>query len=137
MTQTSNKLLKITSILMIISGAIGTGVGLLAMLGIAVTGVAALSLGVSMGVLVLLTLLAIAGGIINLVAGILGVINASKPEKAKICIIFGILSLAVLLLGNIVDFVAGDGVNVLNLLKGVVLPALYLAGAFQNQKLVA
>lgn len=137
MTQTSNKLLKITSILMIISGAIGTGVGFLALLGIAVTGVAALSLGVSMGVLVLLTLLAIAGGIINLVAGILGVINASKPEKAKICIIFGILSLAVLLLGNIVDFVAGDGVNVLNLLKGVVLPALYLAGAFQNQKLVA
>lgn len=137
MTQTSNKLLKITSILMIISGAIGTGVGFLALLGIAVTGVAALSLGVSMGVLVLLTLLAIAGGIINLVAGILGVINASKPEKAKICIIFGILSLAVLLLGNIVDFVAGDGVNVLNLLKGVVLPALYLAGAFQNQKLAA
>ena len=137
MTQTSNKLLKITSILMIISGAIGTGVGFLALLGIAVTGVAALSLGVSMGVLVLLTILAIAGGIINLVAGILGVINASKPEKAKICIIFGILSLAVLLLGNIVDFVAGDGVNVLNLLKGVVLPALYLAGAFQNQKLAA
>ena len=137
MTQTSNKLLKITGILMIISGAIGTGVGFLALLGIAVTGVAALSLGVSMGVLVLLTLLAIAGGIINLVAGILGVINASKPEKAKICIIFGILSLAVLLLGNIVDFVAGDGVNVLNLLKGVVLPALYLAGAFQNQKLAA
>lgn len=137
MTQTSNKLLKITSILMIISGAIGTGVGFLALLGIAVTGVAALSLGVSMGVLVLLTLLAIAGGIINLVAGILGVINASKPEKAKILIIFGILSLAVLLLGNIVDFVAGDGVNVLNLLKGVVLPALYLAGAFQNQKLAA
>ena len=59
MTQTSNKLLKITSILMIISGAIGTGVGFLALLGIAVTGVAALSLGVSMGVLVLLTLLAI------------------------------------------------------------------------------
>ena len=137
MTQTNNKVLKITGILMIISGAIGTGVGFLALLGIAVTGVAALSLGVSMGVLVLLTLLAIAGGIINLVAGILGVINASKPEKAKICIIFGILSLAVLLLGNIVDFVAGDGVNVLNLLKGVVLPALYLAGAFQNQKLAA
>lgn len=136
MTQTSNKLLKITSILMIISGAIGTGVGLLAMLGLAVAG-AAVNLGMSMGVLVLLTILATAGGIINLVAGILGVINASKPEKAKILIIFGILSLAVLLLGNIVDFVAGDGVNVLNLLKGVVLPALYLAGAFQNQKLAA
>ena len=137
MTQTNNKVLKITGILMIISGAIGTGVGFLALLGIAVTGVAALSLGVSMGVLVLLTLLAIAGGIINLVAGILGVINASKPEKAKICIIFGILSLTVLLLGNIIDFAMGDGFNVLSLLRGVVLPAFYLSGAFQNQKLVA
>ncbi len=137
MIQTNNKVLKITGILMIISGAIGTVVGLLAMLGIAVTGVAALNLEISVAVLVLLTLLAIAGGIINLVAGILGVINASKPEKAKICIIFGALSLIILLLGNIIEFAADGGVNVLGLLRGVVLPALYLSGAFQNQKLVA
>ena len=31
----------------------------------------------------------------------------------------------------------GGGVNVLSLLRGVVLPAFYLSGAFQNQKLVA
>ena len=137
MTQTSNKLLKITSILMIISGAIGTGIGLLAILGIAVAGSEMNKLGMSIGVMVLIVILATAGGIINLVAGILGVINSSKPEKAKILIIFGIISLVVLLLGNIIDFAVGDGFNALNLLRGVVLPALYLSGALQNQKLAA
>ena len=136
MTRTNNKLLKVTGILMIISGGIGIFVGIFTMIGLSVF-TEAIDVEMSIGVLVLATILTIGGAIVNITTGILGVVNASKPEKAMICIIFGVLALALVLLTNIIDFVSGSGFNVKSLLRGVLLPVLFIMGAYQNQKLVA
>lgn len=121
---------------MIISGGIGIFVGIFAMIGLSVF-TEAIDVEMSIGVLVLATILTIGGAIVNITTGILGVVNASKPEKAMICIIFGVLALALVLLTNIIDFVSGSGFNVKSLLRGVLLPVLFIMGAYQNQKLVA
>ena len=78
-------------------------------------------------------ILVLLGAIVSLVAGILGVANAAKPEKATICIVFGILAAVLSVLGNVLTAASGGTFSVFNLILGLVLPVLYLIGAFQNK----
>lgn len=128
----SNKFLKITGIFMIIGGGISLIVGLLA---VAAVGVLAAALGseASLGLLLLAAVLALVSAVVSLVAGILGVKNAARPEKAVVCIVFGILTAVFSVLGNVLTVAGGGDFSVLNLLTGLLLPILYLVGAFQNK----
>ena len=129
----SNGFLKVTGILMIIGGSLSIIIGLIAVIGV---GALALLLeDANTGLLMFSCLLVLASGIVSLVAGILGVKNAAKPEKAMSCIVCGILAAALSVLGSILNVAGGNNFNVLNLAIGLVLPALYLVGAFQNKKL--
>ena len=135
----SNGFLKVTGILMIISGVIGVIFGIIAVLGVAL--VAALAgefgVGVNTGLLTFACILAIISSIIGFIAGIVGVSNAAKPEKAKTCIVFGILVIILSILGNILTVVAGGNFAVVGIFTGLVVPVLYLLGAFQNKKRAA
>ncbi|HHX59668.1 MAG TPA: hypothetical protein GX707_02850 [Epulopiscium sp.] len=134
MEKQSNKFLKVTGILMIIGGGIGIIVGIIAVLGI---GVLALALGseAKMGLLVGGSILVLVSAIVSLIAGILGVKNAAVPEKAQTCIVFGIMTAVFAVLGVVLTTLGGNDFSFTSLVSGLVLPALYLIGAFQNKKL--
>ncbi|MDD3611898.1 MAG: hypothetical protein PHU38_05965 [Eubacteriales bacterium] len=132
MERKSNGFLKVTGILMIIGGGLSIILGIIAMLGVALI-VSALGTEEMLGLLIFATILSLLGAIVSLVAGILGVANAAKPEKANICIVFGILAAMLSVLGNVLTATSGGTFSVFNLILGLVLPVLYLIGAFQNK----
>ncbi|MEE3333327.1 MAG: hypothetical protein VZR54_03515 [Ruminococcus sp.] len=127
-----SKLLKVIGILMIIFGAIGLVVSLIALGGMALITSA---LGEGAGMYWFAVILGLLGTIVEFVAGILGVVNWNKPEKAQVCVICGIVSVAFTVLSNILVLVSyAQGFNVFSLVTGLVLPVLYLVGAFQLKK---
>lgn len=128
-----NKFLTVTGILMIIGGAFGIIAGIVAILG--VSGLAALAgSAAGTGMLYLASFLCLASGIVQLIAGVMGVKNCEKPEMAQKCIIWGAIVAALSVLGNILNVVVGSSFNVTSLLIGLILPALYIYGAYLNKK---
>ena len=124
--------LKVTGILMIIFGSIAIIVGIVAIAGIAA--LAYISDGeLSSGLLYTAGVLGLVSAVVQLIAGIIGVKNCKKPEKAKTCIVWGILVIALCVIGSILNVVGGSDFSVSSLLIGLVLPVLYIIGAVKNK----
>ena len=133
-----SKFLKVTGILMIIFGALALVLSIISLAGLGMIAALAESIGevVPMGLLTVSAILGLVGAVAELIAGIVGVKNWNKPEKAGTCIIWGIIVLALCIISNVLTLVGyPDNFNVLNLLTGLVIPVLYLIGGFQNKKL--
>ena len=80
--------------------------------------------------------LAVVGAIIQFIAGIVGTKNWNKPEKARKCITWGIIVIALCIFSNILTLVGyPDSFSVMSVITGLVIPVLYLIGGFQNKKL--
>jgi hypothetical protein len=126
----SNKFLKVTGIIMIIGGIVTIILAIIGLLGVGVLA----ALGLSSGMLTLGLVLGLVGGVVELIAGISGVKNAAKPEKANSCIVCGILVIVLSVVGTALTMAGGGEFPLFNLLLGLVLPVLYLIGAFQNKK---
>lgn len=125
--------LKVTGILMIIGGGISIIMGIIAALGVAV--VAYISDGKASSTLLYASVvLVIASAIAQLVAGIIGVVNCRKPEKAMSCIVCGVIVAVLSIAGSILNSVGGGSFSVLSLILGLVLPVLYIIGAVFNKK---
>lgn len=122
-------LLKVSSILIIIFAGLGI-VGLL--------GLSALisAMGVSGMIVVLAFLVSGALAIVELIAGILGIKNCDKPEKAQTNLIFGVIMIAFVVINAIVTIVMKSFVW-WSTLSGLVLPIIYLVGALKNKEAVA
>jgi FtsH-binding integral membrane protein len=135
MENKSNLFLKVTGILLIIGGGISIIAGIIVALGLGTLAAGASALGVDTfsGLLIFAAILVLASGAFELVAGILGVKNAAKPEKAGSCIVFGFIVLALSILGDILTVVAGDSLSAVTIITGIVLPVMYLIGAFQSK----
>jgi len=129
----SNKFLKVTGVLMIIGGIISIILGVIAVLGVGLLA----ALGANSGLLTFGAILVLVGGVVSLIAGIAGVKNAAKPEKEQTCITLGILTAIISVLGNVLGIAAGGGFDIAGFITGLLLPALYLIGAFQNKKLAS
>lgn len=76
------------------------------------------------------------GGIVELVAGIVGFQNWNNPAKANVCMGMGI---AVMGLSVLSFFMGADSSNsansdYLSLVLGLILPALYLVGVVQLKR---
>ncbi|MDR1158191.1 MAG: hypothetical protein LBK75_07785 [Oscillospiraceae bacterium] len=117
------KFLRVTGILMIIGGALSILFGFIALFGSLIGNV----LGVG-GLLVAAAILALIGGAVELVAGIFGVLYAERSDKARTCIVMGIIVTALSVVSNVINF------SVQSLVLGLVLPVLYLIGAFKNKQ---
>lgn len=134
------KFLKVTGILMIVFGAIAIVVSIITLLGIGALNAISNEFGVTSEVAKDLTMLYIAGfiallsSVIELIAGIMGVINAEKPEKAKTCMIWGILVAVMCVVGCILTVVGGEPFPFFSLVSGLVIPVLYIIGAYKNQQ---
>jgi len=135
----SNKFLKVTGVLMIIGGSFGLiGSIFLFLFGVLLTVGALLNPapGVDQAVEIIGTGIgiAIAGAIIQFVAGIAGVKNAKNPEKANFCIALGSLTALFYIASQILTYVGGASRTFLDyiiVMVGLVVPALYIVGAVQ------
>lgn len=129
-------LLKVTGILMIIGGAISVILAIFALVGLGAT----LSLFEGQGLtalIVISVLFTCIAAALELIAGIIGVQNCDKPEKAQLCFIFGIIVLAIAVIARVIDFLYGTTSiwsSLISLALGVVLPILYILGALRNKK---
>jgi len=124
--------LKVTGILMIIGGALALILAIVAILGVAT--LVYISDGeLSSGILYASCALALVSAVAELVAGIIGVSNCKKPEKANTCIAWGIIVAVLCVLGVILNVVGGGDFSIVSLLLGLVLPALYIFGAIKNK----
>lgn len=127
-----SKFLKVTGILMIIFGSIALVVSIITLAGLGVLE----GLGLPMGLLWASGIIALVGSVAEFVAGIIGVKNWNKPEKANTCIGWGIAVAAMCIISNVFTLIGySQNFNVLSLLSGLVIPVLYLIGAFKNKKL--
>lgn len=123
--------LKVTGILMIIGGCIGIIGGIIALISV---GALATLLETSMGSLMLGSLLVLISSIIQFIAGIMGVRDCARPEKAQNCIVIGAMVAVLSVVGNLISVAAGNGFNVMNMITGLILPVLYIVGAMLNKK---
>ena len=122
--------LKVTGILMIIGGVLGIIVGIIAAIGV---GAMAIILETSAGGLMVATVFVIASAIFQLIAGIMGVKNCEKPEKAQSCLIMGVIVVLLSVAGNIISVVLGSDFSILGCITGMVIPVLYIIGAVKNK----
>ena len=127
------KFLKVTGILMIIGGAFGIIGGIVAMIG---AGALAAVLETSAGGLMLASALILASAVFQLIAGIMGVKNCDKPEKAQSCIVIGVIVAILSVSGNIISNVLGSNFNILSYATGLIIPVLYIIGAVKNKETV-
>ncbi len=127
-----SKFLKVTGILMIIFGSIALIIAIMALLGLGVLE----AMGAPMGLLWASGIIALLGAVAEFIAGIIGVVNWNKPNKANTCIGWGIAVAAMCVISNIFTLIGyPENFNVFSLLTGLVIPVLYLIGAFKNKKL--
>ena len=125
------KFLKVTGILMIIGGAFGIIGGIVAMIG---AGALAAVLETSAGGLMLASALILASAVFQLIAGIMGVKNCDKPEKAQSCIVIGVIVAILSVTGNVISNVLGSDFNIINYAAGLIVPVLYIIGAAKNKE---
>ena len=123
--------LKVTGILMIISAAFGIIGGIVAMIG---AGALAAVLETSAGGLMLASALILASAVFQLIAGIMGVKNCDKPEKAQSCIVIGVIVAILSVVGNVISNVLGSDFNIFNYATGLIIPVLYIIGAVKNKE---
>ena len=126
------KFLKITGILMIIGGAFGIIGGIVAMIG---AGALAAVLETSAGGLMLASALILVSAVFQLIAGIMGVKNCDKPEKAQSCMVIGVIVAILSVAGNVISNVLGSDFNIMNYATGLIIPILYIIGAAKNKEL--
>lgn len=125
------KFLKVTGILMIIGGAFGIIGGIVAMIG---AGALAAILETSAGGLMLASALILASAVFQLIAGIMGVKNCDKPEKAQSCIVIGVIVAILSVAGNVISNVLGSDFNIFSYATGLIIPVLYIIGAVKNKE---
>lgn len=118
------KFLKVTGILMIIGGIV-------AMIG---AGALAAVLETSAGGLILASVLILASAVFQLIAGIMGVKNCDKPEKAQSCLVMGVIVAILSVAGNVTSSVLGSSFNITSYVTGLVIPVLYIIGAVKNRE---
>ena len=127
-----SKFLKVTGILMIISAAFGIIGGIIALIG---AGALAAVLETSAGGLMLASALILVSAVFQLIAGIMGVKNCDKPEKAQSCMVIGVIVAILSVAGNVISNVLGSDFNIMNYATGLIIPILYIIGAAKNKEL--
>lgn len=84
--------------------------------------------------LMIITILSVISAIIELICAILGIVNRNKVEKAGLLIVLGIVMIVVALVANLVPvFMWKAVISAVSVIVGLVLPVLYLIGAFLNK----
>lgn len=124
------KILKVTSILMIIGGVIAAVAGVVAFLGISTFAALAESTE-GMGFIYAGSIIVIAASVIEFIAGIKGVGACSDPQKAASCIKWGLFIAGMTVGSAVIGLIGGGKLNIIGLVQNLLLPGLYVYGAMQ------
>ena len=93
-------------------------------------------LGASTGLVRTGVVISIIGAVVSIIVGIIGMKNASKPEKMNACIMWGILVLLIYSVAQVLDYVGGgvhDTLDYVGMFAGLGIPAFYIVGAVQTK----
>ena len=144
-------MLKITGILMVIFCGIGIISSMVSLVGMSAVS-SLLPKSMSIGGLTVSTFLSMLVAGAGLFVGIMGIINCERPDKAKTCMMLGLGYAALDIINYIISIIISlsylnntalirAGINVggtallttiIGLVISLVLPALYVIGAYQN-----
>lgn len=124
------KFLKVTSILMIIGGVIGVIAGIIAILGISALA-ALVETGEGTGLLYASSIIVTLASVIQFVAGIKGIGACNAPQKAAVCIKWGVIIAVLSIISMIIGLVAGGDFSITSLVLNLLVPGLYIYGAIQ------
>lgn len=124
------KILKVTSILMIIGGVIAAIAGVVAILGVSAL-VALSGSAEGTGLLYASSILVTVASVIQFIAGIKGIGACSDPKKAASCIKWGIIIGILAIISIIIGLVGGGTFSITSLVLNLLLPGLYIYGAMQ------
>lgn len=150
MEASGRKYLKVVGIIMIVFSSIGLLGSLISVIGVQ----RMITMGAGAVITWMSVILSVFGAAFQLFAGIFGVKNSAKTEKAKACMVIGIVLIVVQVLSSIIgyfytlDTVAitalSTGITISNtasiisaavgLVIGLILPILYVYGAVLNGK---
>ena len=83
----------------------------------------------------LASMLILVSAVFQLIAGIMGVKNCDKPEKAQSCLVMGIIVAVLSVAGNVISNVLGSDFNIFSYATGLIIPILYIMGAVKNKEL--
>ena len=125
-----HKFLKVTGILMIIAAVFSIIAGVL----VGGLGVLAAGLGAESGLTFpywAALFLTLVGGICQMIAGIK---HSKRSEKAGKLIVWGVIVAVFSVLSIVMSLVNGGEFNVVSILTGIAIPALYIYGAVLNSK---
>ena len=126
----AQKILKITSILMIIGGIIAAIAGVIAILGI--SALAAMSGSAEgTGMLYASSIIVTVASIIQFIAGIKGIGACSAPHKAASCIKWGVIIALLSIISIVIGIVAGGEFSITSIVLNLLLPGLYVYSAIQ------
>ena len=108
--ENKSKLLKIMGILIIIGAALGIITTIIPLFVAGILGTALVREGAPVigWLLIVVGIISMGRVIFQLIAGIAGVKNCNKPEKAKTCIIYGLVIIAFSAIGIIMRFFEAD-----------------------------
>ena len=129
-----HKFLKVTGILMIIAAVFSIIAGVL----VGGLGVLAAGLGAESGLTFpywAALFLTLVGGICQMIAGIKGIKHSKRSEKAGKLIVWGAIVAVFSVLSIVMSLVNGGEFNVVSVLTGIAIPALYIYGAVLNVSL--
>ena len=124
------KLLKVTSILMIIGGVIAVIAGILAILGISAL-VALSESAEGAGLLYASSIIVVVASVIQFIAGIKGIGACRAPQKAASCIKWGIIIAVLSIISMIICLIGGGEFSIVSLVLNLLLPGLYIFSAVQ------
>lgn len=124
------KILKVTSILMIIGGVIAAVAGVVAFWGISTFAALAESTE-GLGFIYAGSIIVIAASVIEFIAGIKGVGVCSDPQKATCCIKWGLFIAGMTVGSAVIGLIGGGKLNIIGLVQNLLLPGLYVYGAMQ------
>ncbi len=127
-----SRFLRVTGVLMIIFASVALVAAVFAVIGIGI-----LAAGdVPIGRFIVTTSAAFLGAVAEFVTGILGVKNWDHPERANVCIGWGITVIALSLIADALVFAFfPEYFQIASIAIGLIIPILYLLGSFQNRKL--
>ena len=125
--------LKVTSILMVIGGALGALSSLLGIAGVALLAAAADSHAAALLLYVALAL-AIFACVVEFIAGLKGLRTCKTGENADKCVVWGIIVAAIIVVSTVINLLNGGEFSITNILLNLVVPVLYIYGAAQVKK---
>ena len=127
------KFLKVTSILMIIGGALAGVSCLLGIAGVAV--LASLADGHAAALMLYLALaLALAAAVAEFIAGLKGLKTCKTGGDAHKCVVWGAVVAGITVVSSVMNVAGGGSVDAMSILLSLVVPSLYIYGAMQVQK---